>query len=397
MFFCLCLGVLYLLRLIVNMSKIKSIHISQVVFNAYLNEVRLDIAVRDKFLAREPAASFLPRYKMMVILPFYKKHPRLVSLGLWGASVALLPALFFSSILLVLLGMLYACFRRLPRYADLNEEICFPVTNNFKLYHYLFSDFDRRQKFLCRRTFAFIDYFSVFDFARAFFVVQCVLWYCLTKRYNKDIRFRDVSLHLRDLISISCFAVFVAELDAHGKRPITDSNLQRWDFIVSHLAPCASLIQHAFIHADIDFEAPFGRLGKLYVFDLSFVETFARYFTIEQVGKVAPKINMRPCSSTKPTLFLASSEPYVDIEIEFLRFVRAHLDYHVLVKLHPKHIYGGAVNTLLEMADEVVGGGDFPDSDYMASYDSFLGYEYKSLGKRVLFLKGGWSLSNFSS
>jgi hypothetical protein len=379
------------------MSEVKSINIARVVFNAYLNEVRLDIALRDKFLAREPAASFLPRYKMMVILPFYKKHPWLVSLGLWVASVALLPTLFIGSILLALMGMLYACFRRRPRYADLNEEICFPVSSNFKLYHYLFSDFDRRQKFLCRKAFAFVDYFSVFDFVRAFFVVQYVLWYSLTNRYNKDIRFRDLSLHLRDLISISCFAVFVAQLDTHGKRPITDSNLQRWDFIVSHLAPCASLIQHAFIHADIDFEAPFGRLGRLYVFDPLFVEVFARYFTIEQVGKVAPKINMSSCSSSKPTLFLASSEPYLDIEIDFLRFVRTHLDYHVLVKLHPKHIYGNAVNTLLGMADEVVGRSDFPDSDYMASYDSFLGYEYKSLGKRVLFLKEGWSLSSFSS
>ncbi|WP_210643499.1 hypothetical protein [Pseudomonas sp. Tri1] len=379
------------------MTEVKLIKIAQVVFSAYLNEVRLDIALRDKFLAREPSASFLPRYKMMAILPFYKKHPGLVVLGLWAASVTLLPVLFVGSILLVLMGMLYACCRRLPRYADLDEEICFPVSNDFKLYHYLFSDFDRRQKFLCRKAFALVEYFSVSDFVRAFFVIQCVLWYCLTKSYNKNVRFRDVSLHLRDLISISCFAVFVAQLDAHGKRPITDSNLQRWDFIISHLAPRASLIQHAFIHADIDFEAPFGRLGKLYVFDPLFVEVFARYFTIDQVGKVAPKIRMSACSSSKPTLFLASSEPYLDIEIEFLRFVRAELDYHVLVKLHPKHIYGDAVNILLGMADEVVDRSDFPDSDYMASYDSFLGYEYKSLGKRVLFLKEGWSLSSFSA
>ncbi|WP_139199615.1 MULTISPECIES: hypothetical protein [unclassified Pseudomonas] len=378
------------------MIEVKSVSVARVVFNAYLNEVRLDIALRDKFLSRERAASFLPRYKMMVILPFYRKHPRLVSVGLWIASIALLPTLFVGSFLLALAGMLYACLKRLP-YSDLDEEVCFPVNNNFKLYYYLFSDFNRRQKFLCRKAFAFMGYFSVSDFVRVFCVVQCVLWYCLTNRYNKDIRFRDLSLHLRDLFSISCFAIFVVQLDAHGKRPITDSNLQRWDFIISHLASRASLIQHAFIHGDIDFEVPFGRLSRLYVFDPIFVDMFARYFTIEEIGKVSPKINMSSCSSSKPTLFLASSEPYLDVEIEFLRFVRVHLDCHVLVKLHPKHIYGDAVNILLGLADEVVGRSDFPDSDYMASYDSFLGYEYRSLGKRVLFLKDGWSLSNFST
>ncbi|TDF81200.1 hypothetical protein [Pseudomonas sp. H9] len=379
------------------MSNMKFKDISRVVFNAYVNEVCLDIALRNKFLASEPAASFLPRYKMMVVLPYYKKYPCLISLGLWVAIVTLLPLLFVASVFFTLLGVLYASFRRLPRYVDLEEEISFPVSNNFKLYNYLFSDFDRRQRFLCRGTFAFVKYFSVVDFTRAFFVVQGVLWRCLIRRYDKDIRFRDVALHMRDLISISCFAIFVAKLDFYGKRPITDSNLQRWDFIISHLAPHSSLIQHAFIHGDIEFEAPFGRLGKLYVFDQLFVEVFSRYFSIEQIGKVAPKINMYPCSTSKPTLFLASSEPYLDIEIEFLRFVKGNFDYYVLVKLHPKHIYGEKVNALTEMADELVGRSDFPDSDYMASYDSFLGYEYKSLGKRVLFLKEGWSLSTISS
>jgi len=376
------------------MSESKVVQIARVVFSSYLNEVRLDIALRDKFLVGEPAVDSLPRYKMMVILPYYKKYPKLISIMLWMVLFSILPALFLGSLFLGLIGIVVALFRRPLKYTDLDDEICFPVSNNFKLYDYLFSDFHRRRKFQCRKAFAFFSYFSVADVIRAVLVAQCVVFFVLTKRYSSDVRFRDILLHLRDLIPICCFSVFISQLEVHGKRPMTDSNLQRWDFIISHLSTRGSLIQHAFIHSDIKFEVPFGRLGKLYVFDPVFVEAFAQYFSIEQVGKVSPKINMTPCRSSKPTLFLASSKPYLDIELDFLRFVRSHFDYYVLVKLHPKHIYGDSAGAILELADEVVDKTEFPDSDYMASYDSFLGYEYKSLGKKVLFLKEGWSSSS---
>ena len=94
-------------------------------------------------------------------------------------------------------------------------------------------------------------------------------------------------------------------------------------------------------------------------------------------------------------LFLASSAPFLEVEINFIERVKREFDFFIVVKLHPRHVYDESVSRLTALADHVAAPAVFPDCDYQVSYDSFLGYEYKALGKNVLFLKDERSIQMF--
>ncbi|MHC8355007.1 hypothetical protein ACYZTL_07195 [Pseudomonas sp. LB3P81] len=366
----------------------KSVKIlSDLIFESYINEVCLDRAMKDKFLADKPRIENFPAYKALSIYPLFKKYGLLILAILWVVRLLMVPAVFLFSIISLLMSFVVLVWPHKRKLADLPENICLPNTQNLKLFKYLYGDLKGRVFFVCKRPFDFVGYLSPADFVKGFLIVVRVLAKTLAFKGSERVLRRDLILHMFDLVSMAWFSLFIHKLASKGKAFVTDSNHQRWDYVITHLSKRCDLIQHAYIHADLKFDYSFGQIKCLYVFDSMFEQVFLNYYTVSAVDVIIPNLKLDLVTSEKPVLFLASSAPFVNIEIDFLKQIRQKSDFCIVVKLHPSHVYDSSVKQLTVLADRVVGRAVFPDCDVMASYDSFLGYEYKALGKRVVFLK----------
>ncbi|NMX92991.1 MULTISPECIES: hypothetical protein [unclassified Pseudomonas] len=378
------------------MMSYKSISsLSELILQAYVNEVCLDRSLKAKFLASEPLAEALPQYKVMPLLSLRKRYGVPVLWLLWLMKFSILPMLALAALgnLLLALVFLLPLFRR--HATALPQTVCLPNTKNLKLFHYLFDDFDQRMRFECRRPWAVLRYLDAKDYLRAVLIVWRVLWSILTYPTQQGVRRKDLIFHVLDLLPLVWFSLFVCKLSGLGKQLVTDCNLQRWDYIATHVTSYCSIIQHAYIHADLEFAHPFGQVDCLYVFDPEFEAVFSRYYHFKRTDIIKPKLKLDDMGSEKEVLFLASSAPFLAIEIDFIERVKSRFDFFVVVKLHPRHLYDESVSQLTSLADHVAAPAVFPDCDYQVSYDSFLGYEYKALGKNVLFLKDECSIQMF--
>ncbi|ONH56713.1 hypothetical protein SAMN04490182_0864 [Pseudomonas cedrina] len=369
--------------------------LAKLVLHAYVNEVCLDRSMKAKFLALDPMADALPQYKIMPLLSLCKRYGKPM---LWLLSVlkfVILPVLVVAA--LVNLVMAFASvlpfWRRQVK--DLPPLVCLPNTAHLKLFHYLFDDFDTRVKFECRRPWAMLRYLDARDYLRALLTVWRVIWYILLYQRHHGVRRQDLIFHAVDVLPFVCYSLFLIKLSEAGRQVVTDCNLQRWDYVATHLMADCSIIQHAYIHPDLDFSHTFGPVDCLFVFDQEFETVFSRYYQFKRTDIIRPKLTLADMGSDKQVLFLASSAPFLNTEIDFLERVKQKFDFFIVVKLHPRHVYDESVTRLVSLADCVAEPAVFPDCHLQVSYDSFLGYEYKALGKKVLFLKDECSVRRF--
>lgn len=368
--------------------------LAQVIVEAYVNEVCLDRALKGKFLSSEKAANALPQYKIMPLFSLWKRHGRKFLLMLLVLRLLLLPALAVAAIGNVAIAGV-SLFRKRHSVADLPDSISLPNTNSVKLFHYLFDDFDQRVSFRCKMPWGMLPYLSAGDHLRAIFIVWRVLIVICFYREQYGVRRRDLIFHSIDVVPLTWFSLFIEKAALAGKSFITDCNLQRWDYIATQLTDRCSIIQHAYIHGDLEFVHEFGSVDCLYIFDAEFEAVFARYYKFGASAIISPRLDLQQVGEGKRVLFLASSAPYLQFEIEFIRRVKSDLDYFVVIKLHPRHVYESSVEQLVALADKMLSASCFPDCECMVSYDSFLGYEYKALGKKVVFLKDESSIQAF--
>ncbi|GEM_PF-2413754 len=368
--------------------------LARIIVESYVNEVCLDRALKKKFLANEAAAEALPQYKIMPLFSLWKRHGRKFLLILLVLRLLLLPALVVAALGNLFIAVV-ALLRKRRSAADLPDSISLPNSDHLKLFHYLYDDFDQRVSFRCKAPWATLPYLSASDYLRATVIVWRVLFAIACYREQRGVRRRDLIFHAVDVLQLTWFTLFVEKAVRAGKALVTDCNLQRWDYIATKLTDRCSIIQHAYIHGDIEFANPFGTVDCLYVFDIEFETVFARYYKFSTSAIIRPKLDLQQVGEGKKVLFLASSAPYLQFEIEFIRRLKSDLDYFVVVKLHPRHVYESSVNRLVALADKVLDSSCFPDCECMVSYDSFLGYEYKALGKNVIFLKDEGSVELF--
>lgn len=368
--------------------------LSRTVVESYVNEVCLDRALKNKFLASEAAADALPQYKIMPLFSLWKRHGRKFLLMLLVLRLVLLPALAVAALGNLVMAVVALLRKRLSA-ADLPDSISLPNSNHLKLFHYLFDDFDQRVSFRCKAPWAMLPYLSAADYLRATLIVWRVLFAIGCYREQQGVRRRDLIFHAVDVMQLTWFALFVEKAGRAGKAMVTDCNLQRWDYIATKLTDRCSVIQHAYIHGDIEFTNSFGTVDCLYVFDAGFEAVFANYYKFRTSAIIRPKLDLQQVGEGKRVLFLASSAPYVEFEIDFLQRVKNNLDFFVVLKLHPRHVYESSVERLIALADAMLDAACFPECECMVSYDSFLGFEYKALGKMVLFLKDEDSVNAF--
>lgn len=369
--------------------------LARIIFESYVNEVCLDRALKQKFLGSEKGADALPQYKVMPLFSLWRRHGNKLLIILWALRMTLVPVLAIAALCNLALALRAVFPSQRKSVAELPDSICLPNSNHVKLFDYLLDDFAQKASFRCKRPWAMLPYLSVTDYIRAMFIAWKVLAAILSYGGHQGVRRRDLIFHAIDLLPLTWFSLFVEKLSWTKRGVVTDCNLQRWDYISTRLSERCSVIQHAYIHGDIEFIYPFGVVDCLYVFDPEFEEVFSRYYKFHRSAIIRPKLNLQQVGEGRSVLFLASSAPYVQFEIDFLQRVKNNLDFFVVVKLHPRHVYEASVTQLTALADRVLDAGCFPECEYMVSYDSFLGYEYKALGRNVLFLKDEDSIDRF--
>lgn len=369
--------------------------LAQLILQAYVNEVCLDRSMKVKFLASDPIADALPQYKIMPLLSLCKRYGRPMLWLLSALRFLILPVLALAAVsnLLMAFASILPFWRR--RVKDLPLLVCLPNTAHLKLFHYLFDDFDTRVRFECRHPWAMLRYLGAKDYLRALLTIWRVIWSIFRYQQHHGVRRQDLIFHAVDLLPLVCYSLFIVKLSENGRQVVTDCNLQRWDYLATHLMADCSIIQHAYIHPDLDFSYAFGEVDCLFVFDHEFEAVFSRYYQFRRTDIIRPKLALADMGSEKEVLFLASSAPFLSAEVDFLKRVKQRFDFFIVVKLHPRHVYDDSVTQLVSLADCVAESGVFPDCHLQVSYDSFLGYEYKALGKKVLFLKDECSVRGF--
>jgi len=200
--------------------------------------------------------------------------------------------------------------------------------------------------------------------------------YSLILRSARDERM-DLLLHARDACLLSLLAHHAVA--SPRDRFFTDAHYGRQAYLLSHLSARLTIVQHGYTDGRIPFEHPFGHLECLYVCDESFVEAFERYFKIDEWRILSFHRTLTANPYSDRGVFLASSFPSIDEEIELLsRLARTGVE--IIVKLHPNHIYDARQKRLLGLASHVCRSDEYPACRVFVSYASFLEYEYRMAG-----------------
>lgn len=205
----------------------------------------------------------------------------------------------------------------------------------------------------------------------------CVVLYLLILR-GKSGEKMDLLLHCRDAFILSMLIYYVSKTPQADF--VTDCHYQRWVFLLSNLSDKLSVVQHGFIDPDINFINSFGAINTLYVYDYSFKKSFDKYFFVADCKLYKSNLMLMPNQFSLNSVFLASSFPAIDKEIELLDIMKKQTTAYIMIKLHPRHSYDAKKDKLLSYASYICRDDEFPECRAFVSYNSFLEYDYKLCG-----------------
>jgi hypothetical protein len=215
-------------------------------------------------------------------------------------------------------------------------------------------------------------------------VLRSIASYCLLLRnivFGKRGECGDLLLHSRDAFQLIMLCHYI---DTHPHQWFaTECHYQRWAFLLSHSAPRWALVQHGFLDTEIDFTNECGSVTILFGrSDISYGQ-FRQLYRIDRFAKFAPVIRLKPNKFAERALFLASSFPSIAEEITVLRGIKERIDVPVIVKFHPSHAYDERKSELAALADLICSGTDYPDCKVFVSNNSFMEFDYQSIGKKT--------------
>lgn len=188
----------------------------------------------------------------------------------------------------------------------------------------------------------------------------------------------DLLLHSRDAFVLLMLVSYAQRHPNHVFA--TDDHYQRWAFLLSHYCEDFRIVQHGFLDLSIRFPHSFGVVQTVYVRDPIFVPEFATYYQIEESRAFSPVRYLAPNPFSESGLFLASSFPSIDEEIDFVRILKARRNVPIIVKFHPAHAYDARKQQLVALASYVCSGDDHPACQMFISNNSFMEFVYKACG-----------------
>lgn len=184
----------------------------------------------------------------------------------------------------------------------------------------------------------------------------------------------DLILHSRDAMCLLMFTKYIISRPEHHF--VTEDHYQRWAYLLSHHSHNFSLVQHGALGPKISFTHPFGIIHTLYIREPHAQADFEEYYSVKEclhVSVTRPLVK-NPCAING--VFLASSFPYVDNEIDLLKQLKIRDDIRIIVKFHPAHHYDSRKQQLIDLADYICSEDEFPACMIFVSYNSFTENDY---------------------
>lgn len=215
---------------------------------------------------------------------------------------------------------------------------------------------------------------------------SCVKLYLSILRGKCDEKM-DLLLHCHDAFILSMLIYYVVKTPQADF--VTDDHYQRWAFLLSNLSNKLTTVQHGFIDPDINFINSFGTINELYVYDFSFKIKFNKYFSITNCILHKSNLTLQPNRNSLNSVFLASSFPAIDTEIELVDIIKKKTTASIIIKLHPCHSYDARKDILLSYASYVCRDDEFPECRAFVSYNSFLEYDYRLCGVLTFSIANG--------
>ncbi|WP_141111097.1 hypothetical protein [Chromobacterium haemolyticum] len=347
--------------------------LARLVFNSLENERAIDVKQRGVYVKDEDAG-FIPNYKVMKQVALTKRLGKFYRVFI-----------FISPVLIVLLwpfhwflGVLGGAFKRdvfsgVKRYivvtpsrggmSLINSAICFDIDAQDAAIS--------EQELSCYKLGRTIGLVEVFLSIVTHFLF---LYFIFTS--SRGIR-KDMMLHARDSFSLCMLA---NSKSLRQSTVLTDDHYQRWSYILSHLISDFRIVQHGFLDIDLVLPNPYGKVSLLYLRDHRFLEDFQKFYQVLLwrlfvVEQVFVKTNF-----PEKSIFLASSFPAIDSEIELLTMLKERCSIPIFVKFHPAHLYDGRKKKLANLADGVFEGEGNPVCGAFVSYNSFMEFDYSSHG-----------------
>lgn len=188
----------------------------------------------------------------------------------------------------------------------------------------------------------------------------------------------DLLLHSRDALVLLMLACYAQRHPEHGFA--TDDHYQRWAYLLSQHSPNLSIVQHGFLDPHIRFANPFGVARVVYIRDPLFLPEFASYYRILESRVFSPLHELAPNPFSGTSVFIASSFPSIEAEIELVRLIKAGCDVPVIVKFHPAHQYDQRKQVLAALAEYVCTDATYPRCKIFVSHSSFMEFDYRACG-----------------
>jgi len=214
------------------------------------------------------------------------------------------------------------------------------------------------------------------------FIGVCICIACHSILLLKILRFDvrkivDLVFHSRDAMMMLMLVLYVRGHRNH--RFVTEDHYQRWAFLLSNHSLNLTIVQHGMLDSKISFASSFGFIKTLYLRDLRSKKDFEKYYEIESIKTflLARKFTSPPLS--EPGIFLASSFPYIDLELKFAKAIKENHHIPLIVKFHPAHHYDERKQVLFKLADYICSDNEYPTCRLFVSYNSFMENDYVAI------------------
>lgn len=188
----------------------------------------------------------------------------------------------------------------------------------------------------------------------------------------------DLIFHSRDAMVLLMLACYAQGRPDHGFA--TEDHYQRWAYLLSQHSPNLSVVQHGALDPNIPFVHDFGAIRALYLRDQRSRADFEKYYRVRESKLFSPIRKFKKNPFSEFGIFLASSFPYIDAEIELVRMIKARHNIPVIVKFHPAHHYDQRKQVLAALADYICADDEHPACRLFVSHNSFMENDYVACG-----------------
>lgn len=344
-------------KLIINLSK------------SLENEIEIDRSIKKAF----NIDSELPNFKILKLVNIKNKLGFLFFIF----KPMYLLYVFFAQIFYTFQSILpLITFKSKVRIDNTDKLFLLTTQNNksliFDAFHSLYSNDETFN--LNEINFKYLyENLTRYEILKAIILNTYFIFYIVSKyKFNFEI-----IANTRDSLFLIIFIIFLAK--QKDNLIITDDHYQRWSYLISIYSNNSVIVQHGYISDKISFKNNFGDIKNILLRDLSFKNSFLKYFQLSTYSILQRRLNTISFTS-QFTIFLASSSIYVDEEIKFINTLKSIIkDFFLIIKPHPVHVYDDRLKSLISFADMVCEKDINPNCNIFISFASFMEFDYKSI------------------